>query len=257
MSSELQRVRAFWERNVNNELYTRQDRGSREYFAEIERRRYKFHYHLPELFARIQAHGTRGKRLLEIGCGIGIDTLRLAGLGFREVVGADLTETAIAVAGERAEREGVSNVRFTTANAESLGFEDGSFDAVYSFGVIHHTPDIERAVAEIHRVLTPGGRAYVMIYHSRSLVALIHELFRLPYESPSEPCPVVLRHSKAAAARLFRCFAETDVHADYPFTYGMRHLSWMFPVALQRRLGRWIGWHLMIEARKSDAAPSG
>lgn len=254
MSAQLQRVRSFWEDHVNNEYYTQHDRSSPAYFQEIEQRRYKFHYHLPVLFDRIRAQGTEGKRLLELGCGIGIDTLRLAKLGFEEVVGADLTETAIAIASERAERESISNVRFTTANAENLDFEDGSFDTVYSFGVIHHTADIGEAVAEIHRVLTPGGRAHIMIYHRRSLVAAVHELFRLPYESPrdlKDRCPVVLRHSKDEAERLFSRFADIDIHADYPFTFGMRYISWMFPVTLQRRLGRWIGWHLMIEARKA------
>ncbi|MFQ5524852.1 MAG: methyltransferase domain-containing protein [Thermoanaerobaculia bacterium] len=254
MSSDLQRVRSFWEDHVNNEYYTRHARGSRAYFAEIERRRYKFHYHLPELFERIRSHGTEGKRLLEIGCGIGIDTLRLAKLGFREVVAADLTETAIAIASKRARHEGIANVRFVTANAESLEFSEGAFDAIYSFGVIHHTADIGRAVAEIHRVLAPGGRAYVMIYHRRSLVAAVHELFRLPYESPKDledECPVVLRHSRAEAEHLFGDFDRVEIHADYPFTYGMRFVSWAVPKALQRGLGRLIGWHLMIEASKT------
>lgn len=253
-TNSIGRVRSFWEDHVNNEYYTQHERGSASYFEEIEQRRYKYHYHLPELFARIKSHGTHNKRLLEIGCGIGIDTFQLAKLGFSEVVGADLTETAIQIASERAQKDRITNARFTTANAESLDFESGSFDAVYSFGVIHHTEGIDRAVAEIHRVLAPGGRAYVMIYHSRSLVAAVHELFRLPYESPrdlKDDCPVVLRHSKAEAAELFGDFETVEITAEYPFTYGMRHLSWMFPVALQRRLGRLIGWHLMIEARRA------
>ena len=89
--ADLEGVRSFWERHVNNEYYTREERGSESYFREIEARRYAYHYHLPELFERIARRGVDGRRLLEIGCGIGIDTLRLARLGFREVVAVDLT----------------------------------------------------------------------------------------------------------------------------------------------------------------------
>ena len=254
--ADLEGVRSFWERHVNNEYYTREERGSESYFREIEARRYAYHYHLPELFERIARRGVDGRRLLEIGCGIGIDTLRLARLGFREVVAVDLAEAAIEIAAERAAREGLDNVRFSLGNAERLEHEDGSFDVVYSFGVIHHTPDMERAVAEIHRVLRPGGRAYVMIYHSRSLVDAIHRLFRLPYESPKnlkDHCPVVLRSTRSRARELFRAFPQVDVHSDYPSPYGMRSVSRFIPVAAQRLLGRWIGWHLMIDARKGES----
>ncbi|MEE8523261.1 MAG: class I SAM-dependent methyltransferase, partial [Thermoanaerobaculia bacterium] len=132
----LQGVKSFWEQHVNNEYYTREARGSRDYFGQIEARRYAYHYHLPELFGRIAERGTEGKRLLEIGCGIGIDTLQLAKLGFREVVAVDLTEAAIEIAEQRAADEGIDNVRFGLGNTEQLDFDDDSFDAVYSFGVI-------------------------------------------------------------------------------------------------------------------------
>lgn len=251
----MREVRTFWERHVNNEYYTSRTRGTPAYFADIEHRRYRHHYHLPELFEQIARPGVAGKRLLEVGCGIGIDTLRLARMGFERVIGVDLTLTALAVARKRASEEGVDNVEFFCGDAEHLAFPDASFDVVYSFGVIHHTPEIQRAVAEIERVLRPGGRAFVMVYHAHSLVNLVHTVLRLPYESPRnlrDHCPVVYRFSRAAAQRLFSPFARVALRADYPFTYGMRLLSWPFPVAARRLLGRAIGWHLMIEATKSQ-----
>jgi SAM-dependent methyltransferase len=252
VSTGIDEVRRFWEGHVNNEYYTGHDRGTPEYFAQIEERRYRYHYHLPPLFDRL-AEGAAELELLEIGCGIGIDTLALARRGFREVVGVDLTEVAIEVATGRAEREGLSNVRFRVADAESLPFGDGSFDRVYSFGVLHHTPDVERAVAEVHRVLAPGGSAHVMLYHARSLVGWVHETFRLPYESPRDlrdHCPVVHRFTRAGARELFGAFDRVRVSSEYPFTYGMRALSRLVPRPVERRLGRSIGWHLMIEASK-------
>jgi ubiquinone/menaquinone biosynthesis C-methylase UbiE len=220
-------------------------------FAEIEAKRYRYHYHLTDLFAELRATDLSRQRAIEIGCGIGIDTVSLARLGFREVVGVDLTAAAIAVARQRALDEGIRNVRYDTANAEALPFPDASFDCAYSFGVIHHTPSIHNALTEIHRVLVPGGRALIMIYHRQSLVDLVHQLFHLPYESPrnlGDQCPVVNRYTRSEARALFDGFTDIRDHTDYPFTYGMRHVSRLVPISIQRALGRAIGWHLMIDA---------
>ncbi len=242
-------VKRFWEAHINNEYYTHYTRGSKEYFQEITQKRYRYHYHILDWFDKM-ATGNR-KSLLEIGCGIGIDTVALAQRDF-EITAIDLTSAAIEVARRRIDRLGLQ-IDYRVGNCEQLEFEDHSFDLVYSFGVIHHTPDIRRAVNEIHRVLKPGGRAYIMIYARYSLVNAIHCLFRLPFESPKnlkDECPVVIRSSARQARRLFGAFSSVAVHKDYPFTYGLRFLSHWIPVSIQRLLGRGIGWHLMIEARK-------
>lgn len=242
-------VRRFWEAHVNNEYYTEQQRGSQQYFDEITAKRYNLHYHLSALFRQIG--DGNGKALLEIGCGIGIDTVSLARLGFA-VTAIDLSETAVAVAENRARDMGLS-IAYEVGNCEQLRFADNTFDIVYSFGVIHHTPDIRQAIREIHRVLKPNGTAHVMIYHRYSLVNLAHVLTRTPYESPKnlrDHCPVVIRSSRKEARRLFDAFSTTLIRTEYPFTYGMRHVARFIPMPLQRMLGRCIGWHLMIKAVK-------
>jgi SAM-dependent methyltransferase len=244
----VENVKDFWESHVNNEYYTDAQRASDEYFREIEERRYRAHYNLRDLFASLQ--GSSGS-LLEIGCGIGVDSIQLAKAGF-DVTAVDLTENALQVAKEFAAHRGVT-IDFQLANAEQLDFADASFDAVYSFGVLHHTPDIEKAVGEVHRVLKPGGTAYVMLYHTYSLVNAVHRVFRLPYESPrdrDDHCPVVYTFSRKGVRELFADFASVDVHAAYPFTYGFGPLTMKTPVQVLRPLGRAIGWHLMIQARR-------
>lgn len=247
-SGTVQAVRSFWEGHVNNEYYTSAARATGAYFDEIRRRRYRWHYHLRELFHELAC--SKGD-LLEIGCGIGVDSVELAHCGFR-VTAIDLTDAAIEIARQHAMHRQV-NIDFRTGNAEALDFPDGAFDAVYSFGVLHHTPDMQKAISEVYRALKPGGTAYVMLYHRNSLVDLVHRLLRIPYESPKtlkDHCPVVHRLTRQEACRCFRDFSEVIVTTDYPFTYGFRHLTFWMPIGLKRSLGRYIGWHLMIRATK-------
>ena len=244
--STVDTVHDFWQSHINNEYYTGAERASDSYFNDIEERRYRTHYHLPELFESMD--GT-DQRLLEVGCGIGVDSIQLAKRGF-QVTAVDLTENALAVARQFAARR-EATVDFRLGNAEGLDFPDESFDAIYSFGVLHHTPDIKRSVAEVHRVLRPGGTAYVMLYHRNSLVNLMHRALRLPYESPrdrKDHCPVVYTFSRSGVRELFRDFTSVEVHSDYPFTYGFGPLTTKLPLGVRRRLGRVIGWHLMISA---------
>lgn len=242
----LEAVRRFWESHVNNEYYTREERGSPAYFAEIERRRYDWHYHLRDLFLSLK--GSSG-RLLEIGCGIGVDSIQLARCGF-DVTAIDLTEAALEVARQFARQRGVA-IDFRLGNAESLPFDDGTFDRIYSFGVLHHTPRIVTAIGEVHRVLRPGGKALIMLYHRDSLVNLIHRLFNLPYESPrnlKDHCPVVYTFGRREVREMFSSFADVEVTTAYPFTFGFgRAVGWL-PSPLVRLLGRLFGWHLMITA---------
>jgi SAM-dependent methyltransferase len=104
--------------------------------------------------------------VLEIGCGLGTDGAQFAKAG-ADYVGIDLTDAAVDLTRRRFQISQLCG-KFLTADAEQLDFADNSFDIVYSHGVLHHTPDTSGAVREIHRVLRPGGRAIVMLYHRDS-----------------------------------------------------------------------------------------
>ena len=109
-----------------------------------------------------------GKRVLEIGVGLGADHQRFAEAGAL-LSGADLTPRAIDLTRRRLDMRGLkSDLR--VGDAEHLEYADNGFDLVYSWGVIHHSPDTDKAVQEIFRVLKPGGLAKAMIYHRYSLV---------------------------------------------------------------------------------------
>jgi ubiquinone/menaquinone biosynthesis C-methylase UbiE len=110
---------------------------------------------------------------------MGIDLVELAKRGI-EVIGIDLTEKAIDLACKHF-KEKKLQAKFKVANAESLPFKNEEFDLVYSFGVLHHTPNTQKAIDEIFRVLKPGGGAYIMLYHKNSLNYLVHRILNYPY----------------------------------------------------------------------------
>ena len=158
-----ERVRVFWQAHPCGTKFSDAEIGTPEFFARVEAHRYEKEWHIP---AAADFQNTRGLRVLEIGCGMGTDGAQFAKAG-AIYTGIDLTDAAVELARKRFQVSGLKG-EFHVADAERLDFPDASFDLVYSHGVLHHTPDIEAAVREIHRVLKPGGRAMVMLYHRGS-----------------------------------------------------------------------------------------
>jgi ubiquinone/menaquinone biosynthesis C-methylase UbiE len=149
------------------------------FFLSIEERRYRDQPHIREVG---RFDDFRGRRVLEVGCGVGTDGVQFA-KGGAEYVGVDLTDAGVANSQENFSLRNLSG-RFQRANAETLPFPDQSFDHVYSFGVIHHTVTPARIVGEIHRVLKPGGTVSAMLYNRNSAnyylqICLIRRLGRL------------------------------------------------------------------------------
>lgn len=111
--------------------------------------------------------GAAGRDVLDVGCGQGIDLVNYARSGAR-ATGVDLTPRHVELARAHLEALGLEGT-VVQGDAEALPFADASFDRVSSNGVLHHTPGMDRAMAEIARVLRPGGRATVLVYHRHSL----------------------------------------------------------------------------------------
>ncbi len=141
------------------------------WFRAIARKRYELEPYIPG-FARFPE--AAGKSVLEIGVGAGSDFLEWCRHA-KHATGIDLTEAGIALTRERLALEGVPASRYElrTADAEALPFANDSFDIVYSWGVLHHTPATERAYREACRVLKPGGIMRTMIYHVPSWTGLM------------------------------------------------------------------------------------
>jgi len=158
-----ERVRVFWQENPCGTKFADAPPGSRRFYELVEEHRYRKEWHIP---AAAGFDRSKDLRVLEVGCGLGTDGAQFAKAG-ADYTGIDLTDAAVDLARRRFELFQLPGA-FRVADAEHLDFPDNSFDLVYSHGVLHHTPDTAAAVREVHRVLRPGGKAVVMLYHRDS-----------------------------------------------------------------------------------------
>lgn len=149
--AEKRQVHDFWNRaSCGEDLYLAG--GDRAAFEAQAEARYRLEPYILE-FAQFEA--AKGRRVLEIGVGLGADHQRFAEAG-AELYGIDLTERAVAHTRSRLALFGLGS-NLQTGDAEHLDFPDDAFDLVYSWGVLHHSPDTHQAIAEVHRVLKRGG----------------------------------------------------------------------------------------------------
>ena len=164
LTSEVKKqVRDFWEASPCDSWFTDCQLGTSEFYKSLDEHRYKVHQ---RLLPALEVEKTRGLRVLEIGCGCGSEAERFARAGAR-YTGIDLTDMAIRLSRKRFQLARLKGT-FLQGDAEDLPFPDDSFEVVYSHGVLHHTPDTAASIREVYRVLVPGGRTVVMLYHKDS-----------------------------------------------------------------------------------------
>jgi 2-polyprenyl-3-methyl-5-hydroxy-6-metoxy-1,4-benzoquinol methylase len=267
----IEAVRKFWDARPCNIRHSTKAVGERDYFDEVEARKYFVEPHIPG-FARFA--DWKGKRVLEIGCGIGTDTINFARAG-AHVTAVDLSERSLEIARGRAEVLGIHNIRFLHANVECLRtvLEPEPYDLVYSFGVIHHTPDPEAALLEIRNYLKPGGTLKLMVYHRYSwkvFAVLVRyggcafwDLDRViaRHSEAQTGCPVTYTYSRRTLRDMLERngYDVEDLSVEHIFPWRISEYVeyryqkvWYFrvlPKAVFRWLERRLGWHLCAIAR--------
>jgi len=161
-------VKAFWNRQACGTEHARADKFSRDYFEQLEARRYQ---HEPFIHSFAQFTRYHRKRVLEVGFGPGTDFVQWLRAG-AAASGVDLTEEALAHLTHRIQIYGLPEPEsLQVADAEHLPFESNTFDLGYSWGVLHHTPDTEASLRELVRVVRSGGEIKIMLYNRHSLCA--------------------------------------------------------------------------------------
>ena len=161
-------VKAFWNRESCDTDQAHSEKFSREYFEQIEQWRY---WDQPFIHSFAQFTRYHGKRVLEVGFGAGTDLVQWLRAG-AQVSGIDLTEEALTNVRHRIQVYGLPQPEsLQVADAENLPFPANTFDLGYSWGVLHHTPNTEKALAELVRVVRPGGEIKIMLYNRRGMYA--------------------------------------------------------------------------------------
>jgi len=250
----LEDVRSYWDRRPCNIRHSTKPVGSREYFDEVEARKYHVEYHIPG-FAEFPRWA--GKRVLEIGCGIGTDAVNFARAG-AEYTGTDLSEESLKLTRQRFAVYGLKG-RLLAANGERVAeaLPGEQFDLVYSFGVIHHTPDPGAVVAEVRRLIKPTGEFRLMVYARDSWKDI---MIRAGLDQPEAQsgCPIAFTYSHAEARALLKGFRVVEMRNEHIFPYVIekyvRHeyevQPWFraMPEAMFKALEATLGWHLCIRA---------
>ncbi len=270
-TSVIDQVRAYWNRRPCNIRHSTNPVGTREYFDEVEARKYFVEPHIPK-FAEFERW--RGKKVLEIGCGIGTDSINFARAG-AEVTVVDLSEESLELCQKRFEVFGLK-ARFYGGDAEHLSelVPVEQYDLVYSFGVIHPHP--ERVLEQIKLYCKPGTELRVMVYskwswkvlwiiltYGKGAIWRSDELVRT-YSEAQDGSPVTYSYSFDGARRLMRDYDVVDIRKDHIFPYQIDkyvkyeyqwvwYFRWL-PTAWFSWLERRLGWHTLITALPRSAA---
>jgi 2-polyprenyl-3-methyl-5-hydroxy-6-metoxy-1,4-benzoquinol methylase len=268
----IDQVRAYWNRRPCNIRHSTKPIGSREYFDEVEARKYFVEPHIPK-FAEFERW--RGKKVLEIGCGIGTDSINFARAG-AEITVVDLSDESIDLCKKRFEVFGLKG-NFYSGDAEHLSefLPVEKYDLVYSFGVIHHTPHPERVFEQIKLYCKPETELRVMLYSKWSWKALwilaiygkgafwrADELVRT-YSEAQTGSPVTFSYSFDGVRRLMHDYDVVKIRKDHIFPYQIKkyvryeyewvwYFRWL-PTAWFAWLERRLGWHTLITALPTSA----
>lgn len=265
----IEQVREYWNSRPCNIRHSLKEIGTKEYFDQVEARKYFVEPHIPGFgeFSR-----WKGKKVLEIGCGIGTDTMNFARAG-AEVTAVDLSGDSLELARKRAEVFGLDNIRFYQSNAEELSsvVPIERYDLVYSFGVIHHTPHPHNAIEQIRRYMDTDSIFKIMVYHRNSWkvfwILMIYgkgafwkldELVARHSEAQTG-CPVTYAYTRKSIKDLLKEFKIINTRVDHIFPYKISdyvqyrykkvlYFRWI-PAQAFHWMEQNLGWHLCVTAK--------
>lgn len=253
-----EKIQNYWNAQPCNVKHSDKPIGTAEYFEEVTRRRYLVEPHILD-FA--QFHKWQGRRVLEIGCGIGTDAEQFVRHG-AEYVGIDISDTSLEICRDRFKTLDLHGEFFNVNLLESYSQNLGTFDLVYSFGVLHHSPNIAHHILKIHNLLNDSGEFRFMVYAKNSWKYAMIQKGLDQFEAQAE-CPYAEAFTRDEIYRLLDGWFEIErIRQDHCFMYnvaayrqGRYELEPWFEAmdeTMRSAVKEYLGWHLLIKARKYE-----
>lgn len=253
----LESVEEYWDAQPCNVRHSTVDGFTIEYFREVERKKFFVESHIENW---VEFQKWEGKRVLDVGCGIGTVGAVFARNG-ANYTGVDLSSNSLAIAQKRFEVEGLSGT-FRKINVETIGdvLDGESFDVIFSFGVLHHTPNPFIALQQLRRLAEENTVFLGMVYHRDSYKqALIDVEIAEPEAQPG--CPIAYTYSLESWASLLEAsgWRADDLEVDHIFRWQIEPYKlniyvpepWFasMPPEIFAALEKKLGWHLLFKAR--------
>lgn len=255
-SITIDEVARYWDTQPCNIRHSAQEFGSRAYFDEVEARKYYVEPHIP-IFADFGAF--KNKKVLEIGCGIGTDAINFARSG-AVYTGLELSKQSLEITRDRFN---VFNLRGRLIQGDAENVDkvlcNEKFDLIYSFGVLHHTPNIDRALMAIRNLMNEHSILKLMVYSKNSYkAALIEEGLDQP--EAQYGCPIANTYSREEITSLLHSngLIVKSVNQTHIFPYIVKDYKqyvykrepWFesMPNEIFEALEKHFGWHLLVTA---------
>ncbi|KAA3659246.1 MAG: class I SAM-dependent methyltransferase [Calditrichaeota bacterium] len=255
LEEKLEEVRVYWNEHIHDLELAKHPVGTLGFFDDLDEYRFDKLNYLPKLVDF--KNGYKGKKILEIGCGVGIDLARFAA-GGAKVTGVDLSDTAIDLARKNFSERGLEG-NFLPMNGEDLDFPADSFDVVYVHGVLQYTADPHQMAREMKRVLKPGGEAISMVYNRISWLNALSKVMKVDLEH--EDAPVLEKYTAAELRDILSPFDETQIIPERFPVKSRLHKGWKGAIfnglfvpaftVLPASIVKPLGWHLMAFSTKT------
>jgi 2-polyprenyl-3-methyl-5-hydroxy-6-metoxy-1,4-benzoquinol methylase len=264
----IENVKNYWNERPCNIRHSKKEIGTAEYFNDVESRKYLVEPHIPK-FAEFDKW--KGKRVLEIGCGIGTDSINFARAG-AILTCVELSDVSLDICKKRFKTFGLE-ANFYQGNCEKLSefLPLENYDLIYSFGVIHHTPNPNMVFEEIKKYMHKNTEVKLMLYARHSWKTF--EFFILNghkfnynlkktiqyYAEAQLNCPVAFTYTKNELNFMFKDFEIIEVKKNHIFPYiiedYIKHvykkklIFRLMPKKLFNKLESLLGWHYLIKLK--------